>query len=143
MKGLLLLILLVGLIPAAYSVQVESVLDLAPASTTHIQDMQGQEKSQVIVDEQIMVVADVTNAQKIDQPFAYIVQIHDDTGAVVSLGWLLGTLSPEQRLSPGLSWTPPSAGVYTATVFVWESIDNPAPLSHSLSIDIDVRETNV
>ncbi len=90
-----------------------------------------------------MVVADVTNGQQIEQPFAYIVQIHDDAGAVVSLGWLLGTLSPEQRLSPGLAWTPQTAGIYTATVFVWESIDNPAPLSHSLSIDIDVKESGI
>ena len=141
MKALLLLVILFGMIPLAYSVQEESVLEQASAGTPQIQNMQGQEKSQVLVDEQIMVVADVTNGQNREQPFAYIVQIHDDTGAVVSLGWLLGTLSPEQRLSPGLAWTPQTAGVYSATVFVWESINNPAPLSHSLSIDIDVRET--
>ena len=141
MKSLLLLVILFGMIPLAYSAQEESVLEQAPAGTPQIQNMQGQEKSQVLVDEQIMVVADVTNAQTREQPFAYIVQIHDDSGTVVSLGWLLGTLAPEQRLSPGLAWTPQSAGVYSATVFVWESIDNPAPLSHSLSIDIDVRES--
>ncbi len=124
----------------AYSVQDEnSILDRTPVSRPEIQDSQGKELSYILVDQQVLIVADVTNALMTQQPFTYIVQIEDDTGAVVSLGWLSGSLSPNQMLSPALSWTPLYPGTYRATVFVWEGIDNPSPLSPSISLDIEVR----
>ena len=124
----------------AYSIQDEnSILDRTPASEPEIQDSQGKQLSYILVDQQVLIVADVTNALMTQQPFTYFVQIEDDTRAVVSLGWLSGTLSPNQMLSPALSWTPLYPGTYRATVFVWEGIDNPSPLSPSISMDIEVR----
>jgi len=124
----------------AYSVQDEnSILDRTPASRPEIQDSQGKELSYILADQQVLIVADVTNALMTQQPFTYFVQIEDDTGDVVSLGWLSGSLSPKQMLSPALSWTPLYPGTYRATVFVWEGIDNPSPLSPSISLDIEVR----
>ena len=104
-----------------------------------MQDSQGRQLSYILVDQQVLIVADVTNGLDTPQPFTYFVQIQDDTGAVVSLGWLSGTLSEKQMLSPALSWTPQNLGTYQATVFVWEGIDNPSALSPSISIEIDVR----
>ena len=128
----------------AYSVQDEnSILDRTPASRPEIQDSQGKELSYILVDQQVLIVADVTNALMTQQPFTYFVQIEDDTEAVVSLGWLSGSLSPKQMLSPALSWTPLYPGTYRATVFVWEGIDNPSPLSPSISLDIEVRLAEV
>jgi len=43
-----------------------------------------------------------------------------------------------QSMSPALSWTPSDSGSYTATVFVWESVDNPTALSPTTSVSIDV-----
>ena len=124
----------------AYSIQDEnSILDRTPASEPEIQDSQGKQLSYILVDQQVLIVADVTNALMTQQPFTYFVQIEDDMRAVVSLGWLSGTLSPNQMLSPALSWTPLYPGTYRATVFVWEGIDNPSPLSPSISVDIEVR----
>ena len=94
----------------------------------------------VEVGKQIQIVSDVTNNQDRIQPFAYIVQIKNEYGVVVSLGWLTGELTPGQFLSPALSWIPEHAGVYTATIFVWEQIDNPVALSHPLEITLEVRE---
>jgi len=126
----------------AYSVQDEnSILDRTPASRPEIQDSQGKELSYILADQQVLIVADVTNALMTQQPFTYFVQIEDDTGDVVSLGWLSGSLSPKQMLSPALSWTPLYPGTYRATVFVWEGIDNPSPLSPSIFMDIEVRLT--
>ncbi len=124
----------------AYSIQDKnSILDRTPVSEPEIQDSQGKQLSYILVDQQVLIVADVTNALMTQQPFTYFVQIEDDTGTVVSLGWLSGNLSPNQMLSPALSWTPLYPGTFKATVFVWEGIDNPSPLSPSISIDIDVR----
>ena len=128
----------------AYSVQDEnSILDRTPASKPEIQDSQGKQLSYILVDQQVLIVADVTNALMTQQPFTYIVQIEDDTGAVVSLGWLSGSLSPKQMLSPALSWTPLYPGTYRATVFVWEAINIPSPLSPSIFLDIEVRLSEV
>ena len=91
------------------------------------------------VGKQIQIMSDVTNNQDRPQPFAYIVQIKNDQGVVVSLAWLTGELTPGQFLSPALSWIPQHAGVYTATIFVWEGIDNPLALSHPLNLTLDVQ----
>ena len=143
MKSLILLgliTLFTVTISFAYSIQDEnSILDRTPASEPEIQDSQGKQLSYILVDQQVLIVADVTNALMTQQPFTYFVQIEDDARAVVSLGWLSGTLSPNQMLSPALSWTPLYPGTYRATVFVWEGIDNPSPLSPSISMDIEVR----
>jgi len=94
----------------------------------------------VTVDQQVQIVSDVRNSQDKTQPFAYLVQIQDDQGITISFGWITGSLSPKQMLSPGLSWTPEKTGSYTASIFVWESLENPQALSPSLSIEIEVRE---
>jgi hypothetical protein len=143
MKSLMLLglmILFTVTSSLAHSIQDEnSILDRTPASIPEIQDSQGKQLSHILVDQQVLIVADVTNALMIQQPFTYFVQIEDDTGSVVSLGWLSGSLSPNQMLSPALSWIPLYPGTYRVTVFVWEGIDNPSPLSPSSSMDIEVR----
>lgn len=93
---------------------------------------------QVPLNKQVQITADVTNGQDRDQPFAYIVQIKDQNGVVVQLSWLTGTLTAGQSLNPAQSWTPTTAGSYTAEVYVWNSIDNPDALSPPLTMKITV-----
>ena len=95
------------------------------------------------VNNQVMIVADLSNGQDRDQKFAYIVQIHDENDIVVSLSWLTGNLSPYQTFSPAQSWTPTQAGTYTVQIFVWESVDSPTPLSHPLLLTVNVAETEI
>jgi len=94
------------------------------------------------VNEQIMIMADISNNQDIQQNFAYITQVKNDKDVVISLSWLTGSLSPRQSFSPAQSWIPNESGNYYIQVFVWESIDNPEALSPPLSMTINVRETN-
>ena len=95
------------------------------------------------VDNQVMIVADLSNGQDRDQKFAYIVQIHNENDIVVSLSWLTGNLSPYQTFSPAQSWTPTQAGTYTVQIFVWESVDSPTPLSRPLLLTVNVVETEI
>jgi hypothetical protein len=97
----------------------------------------------VQVDNQVMIVADLTNGQDRNQKFAYIVQILNENDIVVSLSWLTGSLSPSQTFSPAQSWTPTQAGTYTVQIFVWESIDNPTALSHPLLLTVDVVDSKI
>jgi len=92
------------------------------------------------VDEQIMVMADISNNQDRPQNFAYITQIKNDDDIVISLSWLTGSLSPRQSFSPAQSWTPSESGVYRIQVFVWEGIDHPEALSSPLSMSVSVNE---
>ena len=107
---------------------------------TTIQNAQlvSQDEDKVTVDKQVMIMADLSNAQDRDQKFAYIVQIRDENGVVISLSWITGSLTSGQSFSPALSWTPISAGTYTIQIFVWESVNNPDALSVPLLLSVDV-----
>jgi len=92
------------------------------------------------VDEQIMIMADVSNNQDTPQIFAYITQVRNSDDVVISLSWITGSLSPRQSFSPAQSWIPTESGIYHIQVFVWESIDNPSALSSPLSMTVNVSE---
>ena len=94
----------------------------------------------VDVGKQIQIAADLRNNQDFEQEFAYIVQVQNEDGITISLAWITGVLSPAQSFSPAISWTPSEAGKYEATIFVWESIDNPSALSPTLSLKIQAGQ---
>jgi len=92
----------------------------------------------VNVNQQIQISADVTNHQEKSQTFVYLVQIKNELGFVVSLGWISGQLSPEQKLNPSLSWTPNESGEFNAEIFVWEGLSNHSALSEASKLQINV-----
>jgi len=113
-------------------------LERAPAANLRIVDAFGNSLDSVSVDQQVQVSADLANGQDREQAFAYLVQIQDGNGVTVSLAWITGSLSAGQSFSPALSWIPTSAGSYTATAFVWESVSNPTALSPPVSTTVNV-----
>ena len=113
-------------------------LERAPAANARVVDAFGSSVAEVSVGQQVQIAADVSNGQSGDQAFAYLVQVQDGDGVTVSLAWITGSLTAGQSMSPALSWTPGDSGSYTATVFVWESVDNPTALSPTTSVSIDV-----
>ena len=76
----------------------------------------------IIVNQQVQITAKITNTQEEIQDFVYIVQIKDENDLVVKLGWISGSLTSFQSFSPSLSWTPKQSGVYTAEIYVWDSL---------------------
>jgi hypothetical protein len=113
-------------------------LERAPAANARVVDAFGSSVAEVSSGQQVQIAADVSNGQSKDQAFAYLVQVQDGNGVTVSLAWITGSLTAGQSMSPALSWTPDASGTYTATVFVWESVDNPTALSPTVSVTIDV-----
>jgi hypothetical protein len=113
-------------------------LERAPAANLRTVDAFGNSLDAVSVDQQVQISADLANGQDREQAFAYLVQIQDGNGVTVSLAWITGQLSSGQSFSPALSWIPTESGSYTATAFVWESIDNPTALSPPVSTTISV-----
>jgi hypothetical protein len=114
-------------------------LERAPAANLRTVDAFGNSLDTVSVDQQVQISADLSNGQDREQAFAYLVQIQDENGVTVSLAWITGSLSSGQSFSPALSWIPSEAGTYTATAFVWESVDNPTALSPPVSTTVNVR----
>ncbi|WP_371504123.1 beta strand repeat-containing protein [Nitrosopumilus adriaticus] len=114
-------------------------LERAPAANLRTVDAFGNSLDTVSVDQQVQISADLANGQDREQAFAYLVQIQDGNGVTVSLAWITGSLSSGQSFSPALSWIPTQSGSYTATAFVWESVDNPTALSPPVSTTITVQ----
>src|SRR6185437_9335470 len=122
------LIMLV-LVPMAVSLQhVEAISDQ--------NDQVIQNTWMTSVNKQIQLVADVTNKQDTTLPFVYIVQVKDSQDKAVPLTWITGSLQPHQSMSPAQSWIPTKAGVYTAQIFVWESIEGGPAWSQPLEMKI-------
>lgn len=94
--------------------------------------------SLVNVDQQIQIAADITNNQEKTQTFVYLVQLKDKAGFVVSVGWISGQLTPDQKFSPSLSWTPKKSGEFTAEIYVWDSVINHKALTEYTTLQINV-----
>lgn len=117
------------LVPMAVSLQhVEAISDQ--------NDQVIQNTWMTSVNKQIQLVADVTNKQDTTLPFVYIIQVKDSQDKAVSLTWITGSLQPHQSMSPAQSWIPTKAGVYTAQIFVWESIEGGPAWSEPLEMKI-------
>lgn len=90
----------------------------------------------IIVNQQVQITAKITNTQENIQDFVYIVQIKDENDVVVKLGWITGSLTKYQSFSPSLSWTPKQSGVYSAEIFVWDSLLRQDALANYVTLEI-------
>lgn len=113
----IMLIFTVWLIPA-FAI---SSLDRVDITNPRLVNAFGSKISeQVNVNQQVQISADVKNNQEKSQKFVYVVQIKNQNGVIVSLGWISGVLNPGQTFSPALSWTPKVSDEYSAEIFVWD-----------------------
>jgi hypothetical protein len=85
--------------------------------------------------DQLQIVGAVHNNQEYEQDFVFIIQIKETDGAIVSLSWIRGQLSPNQDLEVSQSWSPTKSGNYSIETFVWSSLSDPVPLSDILKQD--------
>jgi len=90
-------------------------------------------------DDQIQIVGSVSNEQNFKQKFVYLFQVKDSDNSVVSISWVQGEISANQKLDVSQSWIPVSSGEYTIETFVWSSLIDITPLSQSLSSSISVK----
>jgi len=87
---------------------------------------------------QYQISANITNNQEKSQNFVYLVQIKNEMDFVFFVGWISGQLTPDQKLSPSLSWTPNESGEFTAEIYVWEGLVNHNALSEYTTLQINV-----
>jgi hypothetical protein len=134
--GLLaILVIMISITPAFALTELERVSIVDP----RLENAFGVPVSDKInVNRQIQISADITNHQTRSQNFVYLVQIKNDADIVISLGWISGQLTPDQKFSPSLSWAPTESGEFIAEVFVWEGIVNHKALSEYTTLQIRV-----
>jgi hypothetical protein len=74
------------------------------------------------------------------QKISYIVQIKDSDNKVVFLKWTEDNLVNLSTTNEEIHWTPPSPGVYSAEVYVWNGMDSLVPLIDSNQYKIQVLQ---
>ena len=122
--------------------QVSPIMRPAPPPPRILDASGGVISGPVLSGQQIQIVGQINNTQDQEQPFAYLVQVQDSKGITVSLSWITGTLMAGQSFKPAQSWTPIDIGIYTAQIFVWQSISNPNALLPPTSIPINVTNNH-
>jgi len=143
-KGIGLLVII--MITTVITVGITPVFALTELEKTSIIDPQlvnafgSPLGNSINVDQQIQISADVINNQEKSQKIAYLVQVKDESGFVVSIGWVVGIkLNPHQEFTQSISWIPKESGKFTAEIFVWEGFPiNHNALSDYTSIQISV-----
>ena len=93
--GLLsVLIVMVSITPAFALTELERVSIEEPKLVNAFGASLG---NSITVGQQVQVASDITNNQEKSQDFLYLVQIKDETGYAVSVGWISGQLTPNQK----------------------------------------------
>ncbi|HEX7033946.1 MAG TPA: Ig-like domain-containing protein, partial [Nitrososphaera sp.] len=92
------------------------------------------------VGQHVSVTGTLSNHQQVAQDYAFIVQITDEDGAVVFIGWQNGNIESGNTADVSLLWTPEAAGDYIVRIFVWDRLQPPAqPLSEVTAMNIEVN----
>lgn len=119
----IVLILIVLTMSSSYAFGISS-LDKVVVSESGLVNRSGIPiGTNVNVNQQVLVSAKITNAQEKNQDFIYIVQIKDNTGSVIKMGWITGTLTKFQSFLPAVSWFPAKQGTFTVEIYVWDGLN--------------------
>ena len=124
---------LIALFPVLFT-----LISIQSAFATMLENDSPSEIWNVKTNQQVQLVADVTNNQNVKQSFVYIVQVLDNEGKSIMITWMQGILQPHQSMSPSQSWIPTRPGTYTAQIFDWPCLDNCGTLSIPLEMKIIV-----
>jgi len=131
---LLLCVISASILPVVYALD---PLDRLQVTSPRLADFRGNTVSEnVIVNQLIVITADITNGQEVTQDFVYIIQIKDSQNIIQYLNFIKAEVAPTKTFSPGVSWAPNTSGKFIVEIYVWESFKNPEPLSEFLTLNL-------
>lgn len=108
---------------------VESGLfDTAVLNKPVLRNGQGAVPENVRTGETMAISADLENDERTKQPYVFVAQVIDATGATVMVSFITGTLPSGATVSPSVQWQPSAAGTYVVQVMAWSSLADPVPL---------------
>lgn len=115
--GLILLVISISFTSAFAITELERITIIDPRLENGVGITIG---NNVNVDQHIQISATILNNQDKIQDFLYAVQIKDNEGFVVALGWIAGLqLTPNQKFNPSISWLPTEEGEFDVEIYVW------------------------
>lgn len=119
----------------------EHPLERIQVSNSSLLDAAGAGTSQAGIGQQLSVRATFANQQETEQDYALIVQITDERGFIVFIGWQQGAVESGQAVAVSTAWTPEQEGRCIIQIFVWDGVDaSPTPLSRVTVDSISVTE---
>jgi len=108
-----------------------------------VTDATGMPVAQVAPDETVLITSAITGRPSVGQPYVHIVRVDDSAGITQKLTWSFGTAEAGEEGRLSAVWIPTKVGEYEATVFVWESIDDPVALAPKSTVRITVTNATV
>jgi len=131
---LLLGVISASILPVVYALE---PLDRLQVTSPRLVDFRSNTISEnVIVNQLVIITVDITNGQEVTQDFVYIVQIKNSQNIIQYLNFFKAEVTPTKTFSPGVSWTPNISGKFMVEIYVWESFENPEPLSEFLTLNL-------
>lgn len=131
------LVLSISFVPVFALTELEKVSIIDPKLVNAFRAPLG---NSINVDQQVQIAADVINNQEQSQKISYLVQVKNEGGFVVSIGWIVGIeLNPHQKFEPSLSWIPKEAGKFTAEIYVWDGF----PINNAALTEYAILQINV
>jgi len=131
---LLLSVISASILPVVYALD---PLDRLQVMSPRLADFRGNTVSEnVIVNQLVVITADITNGQEVTQNFVYIIQIKDKQNIIQYLNFIKAEVAPTKTFSPGVSWAPNISGKFVVEIYIWESFENPKPLSEFLTLNL-------
>ncbi len=86
----------------------------------------------------IGIQSTLVNSENRAITLTYIVKVTDSEGLTLMVSWIKGSVGSGMSLKPTIFWIPETSGSYSVDIFVWDSLDNPMPLSSPTKISINV-----
>jgi PKD repeat protein len=118
-------------------ITIDELIEILPISNLKIVDKFGNPTTPS-VGEHVQVSVDMSNPQGNDQPFAFVVQLYDDTGNQVWIAWISGTLSAGQSFSPSLGWEPEQGGEFLLRGYIWDNPTDRNRLSTVITLELTI-----
>jgi 5-hydroxyisourate hydrolase-like protein (transthyretin family) len=111
-------------------------------SRTNFLTATGSAVSKASVGQQIGVSTTFTNQQRVEQTFAYIVQIIDEDGYTIDILLQRGTVDSGDTVTVSNMWIAQNTGDYRFQIFMWDSLSLeviPLPLTDAEEAELTVE----
>ncbi len=99
----------------------------------------GLEDVETRVGQRVVIESDVTNYQTFRIAATFILLVKDSNGFTEFISWAEERIPVNGTLAMSQSWIPDRDGTYGVEVFLWDTIENPVPLSDVMKANVRVK----
>ena len=109
--------------------QMTRVQETVNLTEFNVLNKNNQPASSVVVGQPVLFTISLANNILEREEYMYILQIKDQSGFVVTLSWAIDSLGVRESSTAAIAWVPIEGGTYEAEAFVWNNLEEAAPLS--------------